>query len=58
MPFEFHVIFGYDDFKTPFWMFNFDQFQNFQIVIIYFRRQRKWTYIDDVNKRILNVKES
>ena len=58
MSFEFHVILRYDHFKTPFWMLNFDQFQNFQIVIIYFRRQRKWTYIDDVNKWILNVKES
>ena len=58
MPFEFNVIFRYDDFKTPFWMFNFDQFQYFQIVIIYFWSQRKWTNIDDVNKWILYVKES
>ena len=58
MPFKFHVILRYNDFKTPFWMFNFDQFQYFQIVIINFRSQRKWTYIDDVNKWILNVEES
>ena len=58
MALESSVVFRNDYQESSFWMLDFDQFQDFQIIIVNFICQRKWTNIDDINIRVLDWKQS